>query len=772
MKYLKSMGAKVFGLSFFCFMIAVLPVMISGGGLFAFYSDYDNQNLEFMSNIHYALRNGGLGWDWFTDLGSSHIHSYSYYGLGSPFFWIMMILPEKLLLPAMPVMLALKTAVASLTAYLFIRRFTRSDESAAVGSILYAFSGFQLYNIVFYHFHDAVAFFPLLLLAIELHIKEGKRGIFALVTALCALTNFYFFFGQVIFVLIYIAVRSTDKSFGITLKSFATLAIEAVLGTLIAGVLLFPSFLAVSASGRAAERLSGSDMFLYEGMSFYARFLQTIVMSPDPCLISNLIETPKYKFGSLAPYLPVFSAVFVVAFSRKNKKSWLTKTTILSLVISLVPLLNSAFSLFNPTYYARWHYMPILLLCIMTASVIDEPNEYPVKSSFWVFVGAFCVFVASLFIPVTVDGKRMLHFERLDITLLVPQFLVTAVMFVLLGVVVFKLKRDKLFSLNCITAATVGAIVLSCGFIWPCTSLDNHRKLICDNYTPDTLNEYRSDEFERIELIDAYANFNMFWHVPSTKSYISLCSSSIAEFYDAIGMTYDVGKTYDSSAYALRGLLSVRYILDDVEPTQLALQDKTGEATGHLGCTYHGMAGDFYVYENLHYVPIGFTYDSYVTYEQLESVTEPSSKAMLLLNAIALTDKQIEKYSSNLTQYDVKSLSTENSSYFEACEVRAQNSCDSFIATTDGFTASITLSKDNLVFFSTPYEKGMQALVNGENVPVEKVQGGLIAIPCKAGENSIELTFKPEGVTEGMVISLVGIVGYVAYLIIIKRKRK
>lgn len=767
------MSVKVFGISFVCFMIAVLPVMISGGGLFAFYSDYDNQDLEFMTNVHYALRNGGLGWDWYTDLGSSHLHSYSYYGLGSPFFWIMMLLPEKLLLPAMPVMLAIKTAVASLTAYLFIRRFSKSDESAAVGGMLYAFSGFQLYNIVFYHFHDAVAFFPLLLLAVELHIKDGKRGVFAPVVALCALTNFYFFFGQVIFVLIYIAVRSTDKSFGITLKGFVTLSIEAILGTLIAGVLLYPSFIAVSASGRAAERLAGTDMLLYEGLSFYARFIQTIVMSPDPCLISNLIETPKYKFGSLAPYLPVFSSVFVVAFARRNKKSWLTKITILSLAISLLPILNSAFSLFNPTYYARWHYMPILLMCVMTAGVVDEPESHPVKSSYLVFAGLFLVFTASLFVPTMENGKRLLHFQTLDKVLLVPQFVVTAVMYVLLAVIVFKLKRDKQFALNCISFAAVGAILLSCGFIWPCTSLDSHRKLICENYTPDTLDEYRGEEFERIELIDAYANFNMFWHMPSTKSYISLCSSSIADFYDAIGMTYDVGKTYDSSAYALRGLLSVKYVLDDVPPTALAKEDKTGEATSYIGCIYDGKAGDFYVYENEHYVPMGFTYDSYITYDALEEIKSPSDKAMALLCAIALTDEQIERYGEHLSEYDVTTLSSDNASYFEACDERAQSSCDSFEATTDGFTATITLDKDNLVFFSTPYEEGFEAYVNGEKQTVEKVSGGLIAIPCKAGENSIELTYKPQGVTEGVVLSLVGILGYAGYLIALRQiKRK
>ena len=47
-------------------------------------------------------------------------------------------------------------------------------------------------------------------------------------------------------------------------------------------------------------------------------------------------------------------------------------------------------------------------------------------------------------------------------------------------------------------------------------------------------------------------------------------------------------------------------------------------------------------------------------------------------------------------------------------------------ATRDGFTASITLDRDNLVFFSVPYDEGFSALVNGEEVEVLNVDGGLI----------------------------------------------
>ena len=67
----------------------------------------------------------------------------------------------------------------------------------------------------------------------------------------------------------------------------------------------------------------------------------------------------------MAGYLPMFSMAGVIAFMRTRKKgkdSWLTKAIIVFGIMACVPILNSSFVLFNASYYARWYYMPILLM--------------------------------------------------------------------------------------------------------------------------------------------------------------------------------------------------------------------------------------------------------------------------------------------------------------------------------------------------------------------------------------------------------------------------
>ena len=42
---------------------------------------------------------------------------------------------------------------------------------------MYAFSGYSIYNIFFNHFHEVIAFFPLLLIAMEEYFVDGRRGL-------------------------------------------------------------------------------------------------------------------------------------------------------------------------------------------------------------------------------------------------------------------------------------------------------------------------------------------------------------------------------------------------------------------------------------------------------------------------------------------------------------------------------------------------------------------------------------------------------------------
>lgn len=187
----KSKYCLLFLIYFLLGIVVFLPFIIQDKGFFVITDDYNYQQIVFNVYCNRAIKQGNVLWDWNTDLGGSFIGNYAFYSVGSPFFWLMCLFPSELVPYAMGPLLGLKYGVAGFTAYLYLKRHIKGELLAAVGGVLYAFSGFQAANLLF-HFQDAIAFFPLLLIGMEKLIDEKKKGQFALAVALNATTNYFF----------------------------------------------------------------------------------------------------------------------------------------------------------------------------------------------------------------------------------------------------------------------------------------------------------------------------------------------------------------------------------------------------------------------------------------------------------------------------------------------------------------------------------------------------------------------------------------------------
>ena len=122
-----------------CFFI---PYMISDEGYFLFFGDFNVQQIPFYQLAHNAVRNGEWGWSFNTDLGANFIGSYSFYLLGSPFFWLTIPFPNSFVPYLMGPLLILKFGFTALTAFLYLDRFAKNPLTAQIGAMLYAFSGF------------------------------------------------------------------------------------------------------------------------------------------------------------------------------------------------------------------------------------------------------------------------------------------------------------------------------------------------------------------------------------------------------------------------------------------------------------------------------------------------------------------------------------------------------------------------------------------------------------------------------------------------------
>ena len=74
----------------------------------------------------------------------------------------------------------------------------------------------------------------------------------------------------------------------------------------------------------------------------------------------------------MTAYLPLCSLAGVVAYWRARQGDSKKRIIAVCMVFALVPILNSAFYALNSSYYARWFYMPVLLMCLATATALER----------------------------------------------------------------------------------------------------------------------------------------------------------------------------------------------------------------------------------------------------------------------------------------------------------------------------------------------------------------------------------------------------------------
>ncbi len=116
-------------------ILLFLPFIIFDRGYFIYYGDFNVQQIAFYRLAHDCVREGNVFWNWTTDLGANFIGSYSFYLLGSPFFWLTLPFPSAAVPYLMGPLLMLKFACAGTAAYALLRRFVRPN-LAMLGGIL------------------------------------------------------------------------------------------------------------------------------------------------------------------------------------------------------------------------------------------------------------------------------------------------------------------------------------------------------------------------------------------------------------------------------------------------------------------------------------------------------------------------------------------------------------------------------------------------------------------------------------------------------------
>jgi uncharacterized membrane protein YfhO len=154
-------------------------------------------------------------------------------------------------------------------------------------------------------------------------------------------------------------------------------------------------------------------------------------------------------------------------------------------------------------------------------------------------------------------------------------------------------------------------------------------------------------------------------------------------------------------------------------------------------------------------LPLGITYDSFISeanFEKLDSV----SRQAILLQAVSV-DKNLQAKLRGFKETTSASLSEQGVTIEVLRSWVSQLKRDTLQITEfkpDNIKGNINLDASKVLFFAIPHDKGWSAIVDGKETTIEKVDAGLIGILLEKGNHKVELLFEPPYTKEGTYISI------------------
>ena len=791
-------------------LFSFLWLILMNKGTFTLCGDYNAQAVPFTVGMHKAILNG-QPWSWGIDLGTQTVGAYSFYGLGSISFWITMLFPISATPCLMGWLYVLKYIAAGVTSFLYIRQFTRDDHYAVIGSLFYAFSGFQAVNLEFYTFHDATILFPLLLLEFDQMMKSGKCSLrdgrpFIAVTALSCLNSYFFFVGQAVFLILYFFLRYGSRDLKLTVRNLILCSIAGFWGVMIAAVLFLPNILFISGNKRSSVQLLLSRLFPEPRMLLY--LVKGFLFPGEAMYDSSAVYNRRWT--STSAYLPMIGISGVLAYLHGRHRDWLSRMLRVLLVAAFSPLLTSAFLLFTEANQ-RWWYMLILMMASASALVLEQEvrkeNKDVLKRAILVNAVLLVIYYIVLNLMKWNDSETSLVYHR--------GFFLLIFAVALAGLLILcRLSSNTRHFYRTVTAWTAVFALLTTGYV-----LGYYRFAdgISEKYT-EKIHLY--SQLEPINEQYRYIDENMMLYsngASGLRIFSSTVSNSIVHF-DSLFDFYKQARRLDKTSYAgLAELFGGKY-------------DVTTDLNGRTPLRTYEVNGKTHYVVERNACPIGFAVDQVITEDDLKKI-DVSERGLVLLrsaviqpddcesvsdlapcisyrtalesiqtdagsdetadtgsnkldpsdNAGLVFDSDQEGYSpsgrdaDNLSQSSPgeKIALTDDELQDVAAERVAYDSgraVENFQRTSGGFVCESDYPDNELVYFSVPNDSGWKAFIDGEETAIIN-SGGMMLIRVPAGEHSIEFHYTTPGLSAGAAISLLSLGALVLFAIADRKKR-
>lgn len=783
--------------------VLVLVVIFAQRGIFPFgeecflRTDMYHQYAPFFSEFQYKLTHGGsLLYSWDIGMGVNFSALYAYY-LASPMNWLVALCPRQFLIEFMTVLIVIKTGLSGLFFTWYLRKHTGTREfGSCFFGIFYALSGYMAaysWNIMWL---DCILLFPVILFGLERLVKEKKGMVYCIALGLSILSNYYISIMICIFMVIYAAVLvilyppKKGKEFAATAGRFT---LYSLLAGGLAAVVLLPEIYALQATA------SGNFDFPKTVSSYFSIF----------DMIARHIGNVQTEIG-LDHWPNIYCGVAVLMLLLLYLGNKNIKIKEKAVYFSLLLFFYASFSvnvlnfIWHGFHYpnslpCRQSFIYIALVLVMCYKAYLELKNTPWKHIVMAFWGAaaFVILAEKL-----VDNEEQFHFA----------VFYAAILFLALYTGCIYLYHSRKWCRDGVLLAVLGLVFCESAVNMAVTSIPTTSRTAYVKDNEDTMllaDSIRSSVFYRIEKGESRTKNDGAWmNFPSASLFSSVASAAMSDFFKSVGCESS------TNAYSVKGstpfidaLFATRYgIYPDQQPA-----DGLKEQIGRQGSMWfyenkHTLPVGFVMPQDME---TNWVLDSGNPANVQNDLSSVLGVSNLLVPAegvsegkkftftadasgdyyVYVTNKKVEEVSAEIGE---RSLSFDNvdRGYFlelgylpKGQEVILQSKTDGNPAmqaeiwrfdpeameeiyqclsqsplelsswTDTGLTGSINTPEGGTMFTSIPYDKGWKIWVDGTAVSGRPVFDAFLGVDLEPGEHKIRLSYEPQGLKTGAVIT-------------------
>ncbi|MCP1309712.1 YfhO family protein [Paenibacillus tyrfis] len=607
-------------------------------------------------------KNGFPSWNFRIGIGTSIFSGANL--LFDPFNLIYMVSDKESIAYLFPIVFVIKIIFSGVFFYLYLNKFGFTKNTSLLVALLYAFNGYVILWGQHYWFVNIIVYAPLLLYSFELLLKQRKWIFFSIMVSVIAANSYYFLYMITIFLAIY-AVARYLLLYKFTLKSFfgffIKLSLCYLLGIGLSAVILFPSAYTALSNPRLGMDLISSVFQLAsisEYISMLARPFSNDILGTNDKFVGwvNYYEAPQLYCGLLTLLL---IPQIINALNRKGKLIYGIFAIVLGVFI-LFPYGSVIFNAFSTANY-RWTFIIIIFELIMLAHAIEYVLTKNVidkkilnKTFFSLCSMLIAIFVCKIVYNIFKDknvANSIFSFEVMVKDSIKIFIIIGIILLLYYGISylysVNKLNR-KTFYVSVILVLSFELIVLN-------NITVNNRQMVGTDYVTkkqgyfDNTNSIvdflknKDTDFYRIEKSFFSASWSeaLFQNFYGTSAYNSLTNPSYSKFLNTLEannkITNNISNGFKDRPF-LQTLMGVRYYISKNQ------SDKP------FGYEFVKQFGELFLFENKHFLPLGFTYDSFITENDFSKLSINDKEKVLLESYMIENQEKIPNTHKNLVK--------------------------------------------------------------------------------------------------------------------------